>query len=105
MELVVVSMTVAKIQNYIDIEINEMIDADRENESIDPLSVRAKLEQIKSMLDELEQPIEIDTEKYFEQIDKLIDKEMAQHLKDQMKRALKEEIEKGVNNDTTPTNV
>lgn len=57
-------------------------------------SFAEQLEIIKSMLDELEQPIEIDTKKYFEQIDKLIDKEMAQHLVDHMKQALKKEIER-----------
>lgn len=85
-------MTVAEIKEYID----EHIDDDEEVHTMQELRTLYgnTLEKIKSMLDELEQPIEIDTEKYFEQIDKLIDKEMAQYLKDQMKKALKKEIEK-----------
>ena len=85
-------MTVAEIKKYIQnskVKIDNMLPPNAKKKTDEVLR------EVLSMLDELEQPIEIDTEKYFEQIDKLVDKKMAQHLKDQMKKALKKEIEKG----------
>lgn len=88
-------MTVAKIKEYIaeqeNISYQELLDRNIKMDTKDHINV---LDNIKSMLDELETPIEIDTKKYFEQIDKLVDRKMAQYLKDQMKKALKKEIER-----------
>lgn len=89
------TMTVAEIKEYIAERIAEAEQELKNHEiHIDIKNHINILDIVSSMLDELEQPIEIDTEKYFEQIDKLIDKEMAQHLVDHMKQALKKEIER-----------
>ena len=68
-------MTVAGIKEYIDEKLNKY--KDKAENYFTPLDNYCKtLFEIKSMLDELEQPIEIDTKKYFKTMDKIIAKEI-----------------------------
>ena len=68
-------MTVADIKEYID-EIEKHFVENSKYPFLTNDNLKILLNNIKSMLDELEPPIEIDTKKYFETMDKIISEEI-----------------------------